>query len=38
MHQPPDQYLDENAQNNEHIFQYLYLDAQNKAKVNAPYN
>lgn len=38
MQPPPDQYLDENVQNNGHIFQYPYLDAQSKAKVNAPYN
>lgn len=38
MHQLPEQHLDGNVQNNKCIFQYLWLDAQSKAKVNAPYN
>lgn len=38
MHQLPEQHSDENVQNNEYVFQYLWLDAQSKARVNAPYN
>lgn len=38
MHQLPEQHLDENIQNNEYVFQYLWLDAQSKAQVNAPHN
>lgn len=38
MHQLSEQHLDENVQNNECVSQYLWLDAQSKAKVNAPYN
>lgn len=36
VHQLPEQHLDENVQNNGYVFQYLWLDAQSKAKVSAP--